>query len=147
MGLRRLLGCLLFGAAVLVSLVGLGGVRRFLLRHPPRGTFDRTAVWGGVRELVAGPFEGGLVKAVLGGIDLDLREAEPTEGMALEAIAVFGGIRVVVPPAWRVDLEGTPLFAGVSDERSPSGAGTAEGPVLRLRALAVFGVVVVVDAP
>jgi class 3 adenylate cyclase len=77
--------------------------------------------------------------AILGGVDLDLRRAE-IEGseVVIRAIAIMGGINVVVPEGVSVHLEGFALMGGkdmrVSDVPTLPGS-----PIIRVKALAIMG--------
>jgi class 3 adenylate cyclase len=77
--------------------------------------------------------------AILGGVDLDLRRAE-IEGseVVIRAIAIMGGVNVVVPEGVAVHLEGFALMGGkdirVSDVPILPGS-----PVIRVKALAIMG--------
>ena len=56
------------------------------------------------------------VSAVLGGATLDMREAHLDPGASVDALAVFGGVDVIVPEGWRVQLGGLPIFGGYEDK-------------------------------
>lgn len=82
-------------------------------------------------------FRGGTTICWYGGQRLDLREATlAAEGATLRARCVFGGLQVLVPETWRVEVRSLPVFGGV-DDRSAGADG--EGPVLTIDALCVFG--------
>lgn len=87
------------------------------------------------------------VKAVFGGVDLDLREARlESAEVTIESKAVFGGVNIVVPPDVTVIMEGTGIFGGfggdAEDVQPPAGA-----PVVRVTGKAVFGGVAVMRKP
>ncbi|HEX5996641.1 MAG TPA: DUF1707 domain-containing protein [Jiangellales bacterium] len=87
------------------------------------------------------------VKAIFGGVDLDLREARlETAEVTIESKAVFGGVNIVVPPDVTVIMEGTGIFGGfggdAEDVQPPAGA-----PVVRVTGKAVFGGVAVMRKP
>jgi predicted membrane protein len=83
-------------------------------------------------------FRGGSVTAVFGGTDLDLRESTlAPEGARLEVTAAFGGIELILPKGWRIDIDGIPFFGGWSNKSEASAA--VVGPVLAIRCLAMFG--------
>jgi len=77
--------------------------------------------------------------AVMGGVDLDLREAT-IEGdeLVITAVAVMGGIDVLVPDGIEVDLGGFALMGGNDHVpgKAPVRAGT---PVVRVRAFSLMG--------
>lgn len=106
------------------------------------------AVFGGARRSGRWrPARRETAVAVFAGIALDYREAEVSpEPLDLRAVAVFGGVDVVVPEGVRVELTGFPLFGGREVRADSSLAGSA-APVLRVHAYAVFGGVTVRAKP
>lgn len=110
------------------------------------GKIHEAAVFGGGKRNIADPdFRGGKVDAVFGGFEIDLRRSAMIgESAELEINAVFGGVEIRIPEHWRVEMKGTGVFGGYSDEtRQPS---PAEFPVIKrliLKGGAVFGGVVV----
>jgi hypothetical protein len=71
--------------------------------------------WGADRR-VRGPMSHAEVSAVMGGCDLDLREAVPTsDPVIVQVFAMWGGIDVRVPPDWLVENEAWPILGGVVD--------------------------------
>ena len=103
------------------------------------GAGDRTGRWR--------PWRRTRVVAVMGGSQLDLREAE-IDGPKIEitAVAVMGGIDVIVPDGVEVDLSGFALMGG---NEGPRGTGPRHrgAPVVRVRAYALMGGVTVKRNP
>ena len=85
--------------------------------------------------------------AVFGAVTLDLREAWIDEEATVDALALFGGVEVLIPRRWRLALSGTPIFGAVEDKTSPDEKLPADAPVLNLTAAAVFGGVAVANEP
>lgn len=78
--------------------------------------------------------------AVMGGAELDFREARFPEGeTVVNVLAVMGGVDIVVPPGLRVVCGGIPLMGGFDRVRRDGDPGHAPGAVLRIRGLAVMG--------
>jgi len=78
--------------------------------------------------------------AVMGGVELDLREAtlDPA-GATLDVTAVMGGIEITLPPGWAVDVENRGKMGGV-DARLPDSAELpADAPTLHVITNAWFG--------
>lgn len=73
------------------------------------------AVMGAITRRNDSPsFRGGELSAVMGGVDLDLDRARPADGRAvIDVFAVWGGIEIRVPDDWRVEIEATPVMAGI----------------------------------
>lgn len=77
--------------------------------------------------------------SVLGGLTLDLTEATPVPGGArISATAVMGGIDVVVPHGWRVEIRGLPLLGGWDDTTARDDVSVGS-PRLEIHALLVMG--------
>jgi predicted membrane protein len=84
-------------------------------------------------------FAGGSIFTVFGATEVDLRRAHPVpEGAAMDVVVAFGGVDIVVPEGWRVDVKGIPLFGGWSNKTSRDLVG-ADGPLLSIEALVAFG--------
>jgi predicted membrane protein len=64
-------------------------------------------------------FRGGKVNAVFGGATIDLRNAKLAPGKVYLGVnAIFGGVKVIVPSNWDVQVENTiTLFGSFSDKR------------------------------
>ena len=79
------------------------------------------------------------IVAVLGGVTLDLGQAEPEAPDSLvTVVAVLGGVEITAPPGVPIELTGVSLFGGKSDERSV-GPRLPGCPVVRLRVFCLFG--------
>lgn len=93
-------------------------------------------------------FRRGSYTAWYGGGTLDLRGAtlDPA-GATLTIRAVFGGIRLVLPATWRVEVATLGIMGGIGDGRKKDLVDES-GPVLRIEGFAVFGGVgIVSEAP
>lgn len=79
------------------------------------------------------------VIAVLGGVKLDLGQAEPeAPETVISVLALFGGAELTAPPGVPIEMTGISLLGGKSDERPP-GPRLPGCPVVRVRALCIFG--------
>jgi predicted membrane protein len=102
---------------------GLTGPRR-------RATADTNslvsamAVLGGVaRGNNSSAFRGGELTAVMGGCELDLRQAAIDGEAVIDVFALWGGIEIRVPEDWTVVSHVSPVLGGVDDKtRPPQGA-------------------------
>jgi hypothetical protein len=85
--------------------------------------------------------------AVFGAVTLDLREAQIDDEATVDALALFGGVEVLVPKRWRLSLSGRPIFGGFDDRTRSEPVPPPDAPILKVNGLAVFGGVVVANEP
>jgi predicted membrane protein len=80
---------------------------------------DGIAVFGGRNQRVTSSrFAGADLTALFGGYELDLRDADVADRPArISAVALFGGVEIIVPRGWNVRLDVLPIFGGAEDER------------------------------
>ena len=115
------------------------------LRAPVRSTGDRLDEFamfgGGDRTIRSQAFRGGSVTAILGGFDIDLRDAVMAgDAAAIEVLVMMGGIDLKVPETWTVVIDVTPFMGGASYRRrgqAPPGDGPPK--VLTVRGLVFMG--------
>jgi predicted membrane protein len=87
-------------------------------------TFSTFVMWSGVERKVVSPdFRGGDVTAIMGGAEIDLRQAKMPGGRTvIDLTVLWGGVDLYVPGDWTVTVEALPLMAGIEDAtRAPAG--------------------------
>ena len=143
--MKRLRKLLLILAAVQVVNTVLGIVlrSRFLSQPLGEGEINTVGVSGGAEEKVTSTgFRGGYVRAVMGGVELDLTEATIEDPPAtIEMTVVMGGAKIAVPEGWNVRVDTGTVLGGV-DERGVGGQG--EPPDLVLTGKVVMGGVAII---
>ncbi|MGH2585334.1 MAG: hypothetical protein ACRDJE_10515 [Dehalococcoidia bacterium] len=89
----------------------------------------------------AAAFRGGSARAIMGGLQLDLREATlAPDGARLEVRAIMGGAEILVPEAWPLRIiAARGLMGGVDYPEAAKAATDVDGPVLELSLLAIMG--------
>lgn len=99
------------------------------------------AFMGGVnRVVVSQEFRGGEVTAVMGGVEVDLRQAAIADGPAvIDVFALWGGIEIRVPQEWIVDVKGIPIMGGFENTTHPSVTDPALAQKLVVRGTAIMG--------
>ncbi len=103
------------------------------------GRINVFAILGGVeRRLRSEVFTGAELTAIMGGCELDLREARMGGDEAhIAAFALWGGIEIRVPREWLVLNESSALMGGVDDATRPHPG--ANRPRLVVRGFALMG--------
>lgn len=132
---------LLIGLGVWLLLGRSAGIFQASQSAEPGDTINSFVAFAGRNIVSHSPhFRGGSATALFGGSKIDLRQAQlASEGATLSATAAFGGIDIIVPETWRVELRGVPLFGGFDDKRLRGGAPPADGPTLKIVATVMFG--------
>ena len=130
----------LFGPVLLIAigLVVLSGLWRRRVEGEHRE--DSFVMFGGTKiKDRSEHFTHTNVSAIFGGATLDLREAHIDREGSVDALAMFGGVDVLVPKGWRIALGGTPILGGCEDKTEGDGELPADAPVLRVHATAILG--------
>ena len=110
---------------------GLSGRRR-LAATDSASTISGMAILGGVsRGSNSREFRGGDLTAILGGCEIDLRQAAINGEAVMDIFAMWGGIELKVPEDWTVESRVTPLLGGVEDKTRPPQGATAHRLILR----------------
>ena len=80
--------------------------------------FNQIAIFGGFkRRFTAKNFRGGSVMAVMGGYEIDLRQAGiEGDSATIDATSIMGGGEIKVPDNWRISIDGIGLFGAYVDE-------------------------------
>ena len=78
------------------------------------------------------------VLAIMGGVELDFRDADMLDGTTeVNVLAIMGGCKIVVPPDVAVDVNGSGFMGGFTHlrHRPPD----QDAPLIRIKGLAVMG--------
>jgi len=148
-GFFQAMSVLSWGRAWPLLLVGVGG---FLLwqaiagpRRPgpgrPASPFVAEVGLLGVskRPISVPDLRGGYVTAVMGGVELDLRQSGiVTSPAVLDVAAFWGGIEIRVPAEWCVESNVVPFMGGFED-KTHTPRGSAGGPRLVVRGYVIMG--------
>jgi Cell wall-active antibiotics response 4TMS YvqF len=147
--MRILRALLLFKLGFWAGIIASGVLLKRVL--PSRGDADSDEValvasLGGVElKSRAKAFRGGSMFSWIGGIAVDLREAQLAPNAQLDVRTVFGGIAIRVPPGWRIESDVKSLGGGVAIGAPVPEANDA--PTLKLDGFTVFGGVAVGAKP
>lgn len=104
--------------------------------HPGSLAIFRTVTW----RPRSRNYRGDQVTAIVGGYKLDLEKVElAPEGAVVEVFSFWGGVEILLPDTWAVDVRVVPFMGGF-DEKGRSGRPVpADAPRLLIRGFVVMG--------
>ena len=80
--------------------------------------FDEIGIFGGTeRKYVSESLKGGKITCIFGGSEIDLRGSHAQDGAVIEIFCMFGGVELMLPEDWKVNMDATAIFGGFSDSR------------------------------
>ncbi|HEX8394839.1 MAG TPA: DUF1707 domain-containing protein [Longimicrobium sp.] len=80
------------------------------------------------------------VVAIMGGVELDLREARFAPGVTeITVFAVMGGAEIIVPPGVHVDMNGFAFMGGFGQRYQSEAPTDPHAPILRIGGFALMG--------
>ncbi len=87
----------------------------------PESVINLFAFISGLKRICSSQeFLGGEIGAVMGGCEVDLRQAKIRDGSAVINLFVFwGGITIKVPREWNIVVAGMPILGGINDKTHP----------------------------
>ena len=112
-------------------------------REPPTGSHLALAIMGGTRRAGRWAPPSELVAvAIMGGVELDFRDAVLSEGVTeINCFTFWGGIEITVPPGVRVDSTGFALLGGFDQDAELDTRPGPHAPVVRVNGFALMGAV------
>lgn len=122
---------------ILLIVVGLGLLLRFGRAPSDSAETIRSTVfwWGSNPRTSSQRFRSAVLTAVMGGIDLDLRDADIQGRADISVFAFWGGVDIKVPPTWHVTVRGLPLLGGWDDKTTPPDSPDAPHLVVHITAI------------
>ncbi|HEX4441898.1 MAG TPA: DUF5668 domain-containing protein [Thermoanaerobaculia bacterium] len=101
------------------AMAGLAATRDWRGPGPPPPGLDTISEFamfgGGDRMIRSRAFRGGTVTAIMGGFDIDMRDADMAgDAATIEIFVAMGGIDLKVPESWAVVIDVTPFMGGAS---------------------------------
>ncbi len=95
---------------------------------------------GGKQRVMHQVFRGGHINCVFGGSEVDLTQTTLAEGVSeLEVNTIFGGVTLIVPADWRIQLKMTSIMGGFTDKRSYIKESTDPTKMLIIKGSTIFG--------
>lgn len=99
-----------------------------------------TSVFSGIeKKVLSKNFVGGEVVAIMGGMELDLSQADIQGRVRLEVTNIMGGTKLIVPSHWQIISEMASVFGGIEDKRMMPSASPDTEKVLVIEGTSVMG--------
>ena len=115
------------------SVPSSGGEERSTGWTSEDATINAVAILGGVdRKCSSQRFKGGQLTSVMGGCEIDLREASIVDSPAvIDVFALWGGVELTVPEDWTVTMKTQPIMGGISDKTTAPKGGSEKNLILK----------------
>ena len=125
------------------SLVPQAEVQEVAIATRPRGASLVRSILSGVQRKGMWRVPKQLrVVAVMGGVDLDFREAEFGPGVTeVKVKSIMGGIAIIVPPHLQVECDGRAILGVFEGMDRGTGERDPAAPLLRITGVAIMGAV------
>lgn len=106
----------------------------------PEGYIHEDNIFSGGKQKITHEFKGGQINCIFGGSEIDLTQATLGEGINdLEVNTIFGGVTLIVPDDWKIQLKMTSILGGFSDKRSFVKDNPDPSRMLIIRGSTIFG--------
>ncbi len=115
---------LLIGAGVMVILKGQFRLDSDSADQPAQaldgGRLNIAALMSGnVSKVDEQDFAGAEIAVIMGGVELDLRQASMNAPATLQVFVLMGGLDIKIPNDWSVTINAVPLLGGIEDKSVP----------------------------
>ncbi len=101
---------------------------------------ESVSVFGGSHQHIHSKnFRGGEAIAIFGGCDVNLSQADFEGVIELEVVALFGGVKIIIPASWEVKSDVVAIFGGLDDKRSIGPVSSEARKVVRIKGVTIFG--------
>lgn len=96
---------------------------------------------GGTKIIQSNNFIGGKITSIFGGGEIDLLDAKLSPGEnVIDITAIFGGVTIIVPKEWKIQVAVTPLLGGFADSRTRDPQIVQDtSKTLKITGTAIFG--------
>ena len=110
------------------------------------GQMDSSVIFSGETLSPQGEYSSGRLRAIFGGIELNLSGVTPQNGeLTLNINAIFGGVEIYVPGSWKVNRDNARgIFGGIEIKGSEQ---AETDKILYIEGCAVFGGIDIIKLP
>jgi len=104
----------------------------------------RASVFVGSRKIAVSSanFSGGTAIVALGGLEIDLRDAQLSSQapeVVIDVTTTLGGVELIVPDEWNVVLRASVILGGIEDKRRRAAVARNQGTVLVIDGVVLLG--------
>ncbi len=104
------------------------------------------AIMNGInRNITSQNFKGGEISSIMGGVEINFSRADIQGEAVLNVSVVMGGLKIIVPPDWSVQIEATNILGGIEDERYSNVKVETGSKVLVLTGTVIMGGIEIVS--
>lgn len=108
--------------------------------HSTPDLLSINAILGGIEKTITSrDFKGGRITCLLGGVEINLVNADFQEDLTIDITTIMGGVEIIVPSHWEIVNEVSAILGGVSDNRTVQIADDLPKRTLHLRGTAMMG--------
>ena len=108
--------------------------------HVPMNSLVMGALGGAVRKGRWVPARSTTAIGIMGGVELDLRDAVLGPGVTeIKCFAFWGGVEIIVPPGVSVECDGIGILGGFEQRHETELLADPDAPVIRVRGVAIMG--------
>jgi predicted membrane protein len=95
---------------------------------------------GGKQRVIHQVFRGGHINCIFGGSEVDLTQATLADGVSeLEVNTIFGGVTLIVPADWKIQMKMTSIMGGFADKRAYIKDNPDPSRMLIIKGSTIFG--------
>jgi hypothetical protein len=117
---RNMISAPLVLVVIIFAILGTSASRRTEVKADGNDRLSISAILGGNEHIShSAQFQSASLTSIMGGSKLDLRQATMAPGTqaVVDVFAVMGGVELLVPKEWNVDVQLVPVMGGVNDDR------------------------------
>lgn len=101
---------------------------------------EEQTIFGGInRTVISKNFQGGNISAIMGGVEINLMQADFENRAIIDFNVIMGGVSLIVPTNWVVVNEVTAIMGGAEDSRPAMGINHDQNKVLVLAGSVIMG--------
>lgn len=135
------LGVIIFFNAIGRRIFGEKRCNHRVINQSGTGDLDEMNIFGGSKKKISNKnFTGGKIVNIFGGTEIDLTQADMPEGTCvLEVACIFGGVGLIIPAEWSVQVSVISILGGFGDKRTIIQNRVDPSKQLIIKGVAIFG--------